>query len=395
VDKLMTNPIAWSIAGLIVAPLASRLWLKLEAFVVGWLTARGNAPAADLAALIGDAGQGILTAVAAGKSPQDALAHAKAAVLAAYAADKGRALKDVEAELGLLVEGKLRLHANLAPVVAAAPGGAAVNIPAVAGFAVPRILAILCGLSLLGLLSFRLWTVGRRELAAIVGVFVLGVLAALFADARARRPWIPRPPGLRAFALLLGLALALPARAQAAAPSTPSSASAPAATSGGATGCPSGQVADKYTGACEAPFVEGQFSHGPMLSGFLFRLQDPATHAPADYSFGAGVGYSVDWDFLPEDFGPTIGWQKPLLSLGFGALGVGTEDDNQLLLSLGAGPEICLVDHLACVLFVPDLAQVFGSQVTGILVGKVGASNIATALTVGFQFGGSGQLSTR
>lgn len=162
-----------------------------------------------------------------------------------------------------------------------------------------------------------------------------------------------------------------------------------------APSCAAGQVTNPYTSTCEAQFKEGQFSHGPMLSGFLFRLQDPATHQPADYSFGAGVGYSVDWDFVPEDFGPTIGFDKPLISLGFGALGVGTEDANQLLLSLGAGPEFCFVDHLACLLFVPDLAQVFGSQVTGLLVGKLGPANIATALTIGFQFGGSGQLSTR
>ena len=125
----LSSPLTWLFLTAFVGPELVRLLLSGEAFGVQFFTKLGNAPAADLTALIGDGAQGIVKAVSAGKTPADALQNAKAAVLTLWSQQSGRALKDVEAELGLLVEGKLTLHANLAPAVLVAPGGAAVALP--------------------------------------------------------------------------------------------------------------------------------------------------------------------------------------------------------------------------------------------------------------------------
>ncbi len=126
---VLANPITWLFLTAFVGPELVRLVLSGEAFGVQFFTKLGNAPAADLTALIGDGAQGVIRAVSGGKSYEEALANAKAAVLVLWAQQKGRALADVEAEIGLLVEGRLRIRSSSLPVVA--PGGATVVLPTV------------------------------------------------------------------------------------------------------------------------------------------------------------------------------------------------------------------------------------------------------------------------
>lgn len=160
----LSSPLTWLFLTAFVGPELVRLLLSGEAFGVQFFTKLGNAPAADLTALIGDGAQGIVKAVAAGKTPADALQNAKAAVLTLWSQQSGRALKDVEAELGLLVEGKLTLHANLAPAVLVAPGGAAVSLPK--GMATLPLLGLLVAVLTLGGLLLRAAPAWAQTVAA-------------------------------------------------------------------------------------------------------------------------------------------------------------------------------------------------------------------------------------
>lgn len=401
-------PALIGLAAYLLTPLIRKgaLWL------VRWFSVEGNAPAADLTALVADAAEGVLAASAKGKDPTDALAHAKASVLATYALQKGRLLKDIEDEFGLLVEHRLRLAANMppptSPVVAnlPKPGSGLVTLPLLLVMAAPLMLpiAILAAVVYLVRTGLRLWRESEvhpkvtRECRDVSGfvdprlilplcVFAcvsIPVLAVYLLTRRAKtnrewkRGWMRGARGGFPDGTLLLLALCL---------------LAPAARAQTAS-CSSGQVLDATSGLCVTPFHNGEFTHGPLASGYMLRWADPATGKPASSAFGGGLGYMFGWDFIEEDFGGLLG-KKPLFTFGLGALANLATDAGQTLFSVGAGPAICVVGSLGCIVAVPDIVQDYGGDLTGWGVGRIGRQNMAVAITVGIQFGGSGELNTR
>ena len=112
---ILNSPIAWGLFGLVFVPLIIHGWISLWRKAIDWTSRKGWAKTAKLESLIDSAGEGVLASMARGTSPQDALAHGKAAVIAAYAADKGIAVQEAASAVGELVESRLRTSANLAP----------------------------------------------------------------------------------------------------------------------------------------------------------------------------------------------------------------------------------------------------------------------------------------
>jgi hypothetical protein len=125
-SELLTNPILWVVLPLLAPGLIAD-WMKVWAGVVSWFTKRGDAKEATLAALIEKEGESVIAAVAQGKSIPDAIAHGKAAVIAAYAESHGELLKDVSDVLGDAISGKLSFKVKAPAVVST--GNASVTMP--------------------------------------------------------------------------------------------------------------------------------------------------------------------------------------------------------------------------------------------------------------------------
>ena len=145
---IANSPLVWFVAALVLFPIAARLWLKGEAVVVGWLSARGDANEATLAALIGKEGANVIAAIAKGKTPEEAIADGKAAILVAWSESHNEFLADAERVAGDLITGKLRLHVaaqNLTGITSVAPLAAtASNMPDLSKPLIGAILLLAC-----------------------------------------------------------------------------------------------------------------------------------------------------------------------------------------------------------------------------------------------------------
>lgn len=165
------------------------------------------------------------------------------------------------------------------------------------GFAAPRLLAILCCTAMLGLLAVASWQGGHYAAAVLLGLIAAGWLVASALDEKDRDRW-PRkpPPGLHIVAVLVGLCLALQARAAsvsaappanvAAAQPAASPASAPPAQPAlapAASTAPGAGAASLSLSAIDWKTVT--FQHGPSLPLIVL---DPKNPHPLEVAPGAG-----------------------------------------------------------------------------------------------------------
>lgn len=373
------NPLTWFAITAFLLPELIRLVVKGDAFGVQVFSRLGNAPLADLTSLAGDAAQGILAAVKAGKNPGDALQDAKAAALAIYAQQKGRAIKDVDDELGLALEGKIRIHyAAIMPTVSS--GNVSLNLPT---------LALLLGCLLIGL-GARAQTMPQNcvgdlmipehvtcdqpipvdvpatDAAAGLSGLSAADRAVLFDRAHAERI----APVASAAEELVGEVAPTQIAAPLATPIQVGQAAAPAVT----TPLP-GPVAMPVASDV-APLVLDHWELAALTPGARFNVSGGA---PVEFAAGSGIGFDYLFGkmlFTPPNTTTPIPWFGVSLFLQ-GSVNVTNlaETENA---TVGAG--VIFLDHVTAAVCLDLAAASINGPPSGILTGTVGLQNLGIEL---------------